>query len=29
MYGMDLPDAVLKKIYYENAMKMIPNMPKR
>ena len=29
MYGMDLPDAVLKKIYYENAMKLIPNLPKR
>jgi len=29
MYGMELPDAVLRKIYYENAMKLIPNMPKR
>ena len=29
MYGMELPDGVLRKIYYENAMKLIPNMPKR
>jgi uncharacterized protein len=29
MYGMELPDVVLRKIYYENAMKLIPNMPKR
>ncbi len=26
MYGMDLPDAVLKKIYYRNALKVIPNI---
>lgn len=26
MYGMDLPDDVLKKIYYKNALKVIPNI---
>lgn len=26
MYGMDLPDEVLKKIYYKNALKVIPNI---
>lgn len=28
MYGMDLPDDVLKKIYYKNALKVIPNIDK-
>jgi predicted TIM-barrel fold metal-dependent hydrolase len=26
MYGMELPDDVLKKIYYKNALKVIPNI---
>lgn len=26
MYGLDLPDDVLKKIYYKNALKVIPNI---
>lgn len=26
MYGLDLPDEVLKKIYYKNALKIIPNI---
>ncbi len=26
MYGMELPDEVLKKIYYKNAMKIIPGI---
>ncbi|MBM3724430.1 MAG: amidohydrolase [Acidobacteria bacterium] len=26
MYGMDLPDAILKKIYYKNALKVIPGI---
>ncbi len=26
MYGLDLPDEVLKKVYYENALKIIPNL---
>jgi predicted TIM-barrel fold metal-dependent hydrolase len=26
MYGMDLPDDVLKKIYYKNALKIIPHI---
>ena len=28
LYGIDLPDGVLKKIYYQNAMKLIPTLPK-
>ena len=28
LYGIDLPDGVLKKIYYQNAMKLIPALPK-
>ena len=28
LYGIDLPDGVLKKIYYQNAMKLIPVLPK-
>lgn len=26
MYGMDLPDAVLKKVYYQNALRIIPGI---
>ncbi|WP_205507976.1 amidohydrolase family protein [Longitalea arenae] len=26
MYGMGLPDAILKKIYYKNALRIIPNI---
>ena len=26
MYGMDLPDDVLKKIYYKNALRLIPGL---
>lgn len=26
MYGLDLPDDLLKKIYYKNALKVIPNI---
>jgi len=26
MYGLDLPDEVLKKLYYKNALKIIPNI---
>lgn len=26
MYGLDLPDPVLRKIYYENALKVIPGL---
>ena len=26
MYGMNLPDAVLKKVYYKNALKLIPGL---
>ena len=28
LYGMDLPDDVLKKIYYQNALKMFPSIDK-
>jgi uncharacterized protein len=28
MYGMGLPDAILKKIYYKNAIRIIPNIDK-
>jgi predicted TIM-barrel fold metal-dependent hydrolase len=28
MYGMDLPDEVLKKVYYKNALKIIPGIDK-
>jgi len=27
LYGMDLPDEVLRKLYYGNALRIIPNMP--
>lgn len=29
LYGMDLPDDVLRALYYENALRIIPNMPMR
>ena len=28
LYGMGLPDAVLKKLYYQNALKITPGLPK-
>lgn len=28
MYGLELPDAVLKKLYYKNALKLIPGLDK-
>ena len=28
LYGMGLPDHVLRKVYYENALRIIPDMPK-
>ena len=28
MYGMDLPDDVLKKIYYKNALRIVPGLDK-
>ena len=28
LYGIDLPDAVLKKVYYQNALKLFPGLPK-
>jgi uncharacterized protein len=28
MYGLDLPDSVLKKIYYKNALRVIPGIPR-
>jgi len=28
LYGMDLPDEVLKKLYYRNALAMVPGLPK-
>ena len=28
IYGMGLPDAILKKIYYKNALRIIPNIDK-
>jgi predicted TIM-barrel fold metal-dependent hydrolase len=27
LYGMDLPDEVLRKVYYQNALDLIPRMP--
>ncbi len=26
MYGLDLPDDVLKKLYYKNALRIIPGL---
>ena len=28
MYGLNLPDEVLKKVYYENALRIFPSIPK-
>jgi hypothetical protein len=28
MYGMELPDAILKKVYYKNAIRIIPGIDK-
>ena len=28
MYGLNLPDEVLKKVYYENALRVFPSIPK-
>ncbi len=27
LYGIDLPDAVLRKVYYQNALKVVPGLP--
>ena len=27
LYGIDLPDAVLKKVYYQNALRIMPRVP--
>src|SRR5690349_13791282 len=27
LYGIDLPDSVLKKVYYQNALKLTPKLP--
>ena len=26
MYGLDLPDDVLRKVYYENALRIMPGI---
>jgi hypothetical protein len=28
MYGMGLPDEILKKVYFKNALRIIPNIDK-
>jgi predicted TIM-barrel fold metal-dependent hydrolase len=28
MYGLDLPDSVLKKVYYKNALRIVPGLDK-
>ena len=28
MYGLNLPDEILKKIYYKNALKLLPHLDK-
>ena len=28
MYGMGLPDDILRKVYYKNALRIIPNIDK-
>ncbi len=28
LYGIDLPDAVLRKLYFENALKLTPGLPR-
>ena len=27
LYGVDLPDIVLKKVYYQNALRITPRLP--
>jgi predicted TIM-barrel fold metal-dependent hydrolase len=27
LYGLDLPDVVLKKVYYQNALRVVPGLP--
>jgi hypothetical protein len=27
LYGMDLPDEVLRKVYFENALRVTPGLP--
>jgi hypothetical protein len=27
LYGMNLPDEVLKKLYYQNALRITPGLP--
>jgi hypothetical protein len=27
LYGMGLPDQVLKKLYYKNALRLVPGLP--
>jgi len=27
MYGLNLPDSILKKLYYKNALKLFPSIP--
>ena len=29
LYGMDLPDAVLRKVYHQNALRVTPGLPQR
>jgi predicted TIM-barrel fold metal-dependent hydrolase len=29
MYGLNLPDEILKKVYYENALKLLPHLDQR
>ena len=29
MYGLNLPDTVLQKLYYKNALKLFPNIPQK
>jgi predicted TIM-barrel fold metal-dependent hydrolase len=28
LYGLDLPDQVLRKLYYQNALKLVPGIPR-
>jgi predicted TIM-barrel fold metal-dependent hydrolase len=28
LYGLDLPDAVLRKVYYENSLRVAPGLPR-
>ncbi|MFM9909100.1 MAG: amidohydrolase, partial [Chitinophagaceae bacterium] len=28
MYGIGLPDSILKKVYYKNALRIVPNIDK-